>query len=182
MKRVQLDRVFISLSFIIISLIVAVGWLKPVLASGPGEAGQVRINNEQVGPFTVLVTTGPQPLTVGQLNVWVRVNNTEKNQILSDAMVMVEATPRKGGSTITAQATHKNAGNEFNYLAHVPLDQSGQWDVTVSIEHELGTVDVSFGETVTGGTNLTWLLGLAVPFVVLAGGVGVYLWRRSATG
>jgi LPXTG-motif cell wall-anchored protein len=46
----------------------------------------------------------------------------------------------------------------------------------------LGTVDVSFGETVTGGTNLTWLLGLAVPFVVLAGGVGVYLWRRSATG
>lgn len=182
MKRFQLYLIFINLSLIII-LIAAPGLLRPVLASGPGTGGsKIRVNDEQVGSYTLLVATAPTPPTIGQMSVWVRVRDVETNKMRGDAVVMVEATPRTGGPTLTAQGTHKNAGNNFDYVAHLEIEDFGQWDFTIYVEDELGLADVSFTETISGGSDFTLLIGLAIPFVVLAVGVGIYLWRRSATG
>lgn len=178
MKRFRLSRIFISLFFISI-LSVFFGWLNWVSASGPGEGTQVRIDDERVGPYTMLVVTGPHPLKVGQLNVWVRVKHAAKNQIRNKATVMVEATHRSGRPTVTGPATHENAGNDFNYLAHLSIEKSGEWDVTVDVEDDPGSVDVSFTESVTSESNPMLLAILTIPFLVLTVGIGVYLWRRS---
>jgi hypothetical protein len=153
----------------------------PVLAIGPGTGGsKIRINDEQHGPFILLVATSPLPVAVGQMSIWVRVTGLQDNQLRRDAKVLVEATPTGGGSPITAEGTHQNAGNDFDYVAHVAVDQPGQWDVKVSISDALGETEIAFRETVTRGRTTAALIGLAIPFIVLALVVGIYLWRRSS--
>jgi len=166
---------FISILFMLIS------YAGPALAIGPGTGGsKIRVDNEEIGPYSLLVATSPLPVTVGQMSVWVRVTGLEDNAMRRDAVVMVSATPRGGGPTLTGQGTHKNAGNDFDYVAHLDVQQAGQWDVTVSVEDELGQAKVAFTETVTRGLSAGVLIGVAVPFIILAVVVGVYLWQRSA--
>lgn len=151
-------------------------------AIGPGTGGsKIRVNDEQVGPFILLVATSPSPLSVGQMSVWVRVTGMQDNKLRRDATVMITATPRDGGETLTAQGTHKNAGNDFDYVAHVDVEQTGQWDVIITVEDELGEAEVTFTETVTRGRSVTGLIALAIPFIVVTAAVGIYLWRRSGT-
>lgn len=155
--------------------------LNPVYAIGPGTGGsKIRVNEEQVGPYVLLVATSPLPVTLDQqMSVWVRVSDGQTEELRRDAVVTVEATPRDGGPTLTAQATHQNAGNDYDYVAHFEVQNTGQWDITVTVEDAPGPVDVSFVETVSSGVSTTVIIGLAIPFVVIAAVIGVYLWRRS---
>ena len=161
-------------------LCLASGLLQPALASGPGTGGsKIRVSDEVVGPYILLVATSPLPVTVGQMSVWVRVTDPATNQLQREALIMIEATPQSGGPTLTAQATHKNAGNNYDYVAHFEVEEPGQWDVVVRVEDELGEAEVAFSETVSQGLSVELLIGVAIPFVVLAFMAGVYLWRRS---
>lgn len=155
---------------------------QPALAIGPGSGGsKIRISDERVGPYVLLVATSPLPVSVGQMSVWVRVTDSQTGKYRPDATIIIKATPREGsGPPVTAQASHKNAGNDFDYVGHLDVQKTGQWDVTVSVQDELGQAEVSFSETVTRGLSLGLLFGLGVPFVVVAIFVGIYLWRRSA--
>ena len=153
----------------------------PALAIGPGTGGsKIRINDEQHGPYILLVATSPLPVAVGQMSIWVRVTGFQDNQLRRDAKVLVEAVPTGGGTPLTAEGTHQNAGNDFDYVAHLPVDQTGQWDVKVSVSDELGETEVTFRETVSRGRTTAALIGMAIPFIVLALVVGIYLWRRSS--
>lgn len=155
---------------------------QPALAIGPGTGGsKIRVSDERIGPYVLLVATSPLPVTVGQMSIWVRVTDSKTGKYRPDAMVMVKATPREGGNALTAQATHKNAGNDYDYVAHFEVQTAGQWDISISVQDELGQAEVPpFTETVTHGLSLNVVLGVALPFVVLAVVVGIYLWRRSA--
>jgi hypothetical protein len=152
------------------------------LAIGPGTGGsKIRVSDEKIGPYVLLVATSPLPVTVGQMSVWVRVTDGQTGKYRPDAVVTIRATPRDGsGPPLTTQATHKNAGNNYDYVGHFEVGNTGQWDISVCVQDELGQADVSFSETVTRGLSLGLLLGLAIPFVVLGIVVGIYLWRRSA--
>lgn len=172
-------KLCISFSIIVI-LLMTQAWLRPVLAHGPVTSSKIRVNNEKLGPYILLVATAPSPATVGPMDVWVRVADDETSRLLRDAVITVEATPQHGNSTLTAQATHEHAGNAFDYVAHLDLPDSGQWNFTIYVEQELGPVKVSFTETVTGGSNMSLLVGLGVAFTALAAIIGVYLWRQSA--
>ena len=179
MEQRRLRNLLVSLSLLAILVVVST---VPVLAIGPGTGGsKIRVSDEKIGPYILLVATSPLPVTPGQMSVWVRVTDLKTDQLRRDAVVMIEATPRGGGPTLTAQATHKNAGNDYDYVAHFEVDRSGQWDVTVTVADEPGQVETSFSETVSRGLSVTMLIAVAVPFVVLAAVVGIYLWRRSAT-
>ncbi len=168
-----------------ISLVLSIGLFLvitlPALAIGPGTGGsKIRVSDEHIGPYVLLVATSPLPVTVGQMSVWVRVTDGSTGQVRPDAVVMIEATPPNGGPPIAAQGSHKNAGNNFDYVAHLEVKNTGQWNVKVTVEDELGQAEVSFVETVTQGVSLNVVVGLAVPFVVLGVVLGIYLWRRSA--
>jgi hypothetical protein len=114
------------------------------------------------------------------MSVWVRVTDSQSETLRRDAVVMVEAASRDGGPTLTGQATHQNAGNDYDYVAHFPTIQTtGQWDITVTVEDTPGPAEVSFVETVSQGVNMTIIIGLAIPFTVIAVAIGWYLWRRA---
>lgn len=151
-------------------------------AIGPGTGGsKIRVNEEQIGPYILLVATSPLPVAADQpMSVWVRVTDPASAELRREATVTVIATSRNDGTSLTAQATHQNAGNDYDYVAHFPTIQTtGQWDITVTVEDAPGPAEVSFVETVSQGVNTTVIIGLAIPFVVATVIIGWYLWRRS---
>jgi hypothetical protein len=177
MKHIQWPWVVITLSLVISYLLAG---FHPALAIGPGTGGsKVRVDSQPVGPYVLLVATAPLPVMVGQMSIWVQVIESETESLLRDAIVTIEATPQNGSPTLTAQATHQNAGNNFDYVAHLDVEETGPWNFTVYVQDQPGEAEVSFVETVTSGRSLGALIELAIPFIVLALVVGIYLWRRS---
>lgn len=153
----------------------------PTLATGPGTGGsKIQIDNAEVGPYVLLVATSPQPLAVGQMSVWVRVIDAESSKARRDAQVLVQATPMSEGEQIAGQGSHQNAGNDIDYVAHLDVEQAGEWNFTIMIEDELGEAQVDFTDTVSTGSNLGLILSLSIPFIVLTVVVGIYLWQKSA--
>ncbi len=179
MKRLQLYQIFLSLS-LTITLFIAQALLYPALAHNPTGGIKIWINDQKVGPYILLVATYPQPATIGQMDVWVRVGEDGANRLLRDAVVTIEAKPRNGSPPQTVQATHELAGNAFDYVAHFNLDTAGQWDFTVYVASELGQVNVAFTDNV-GWLSPKLLLGVAVSIMILALIFAIYLWRQSAS-
>lgn len=178
-KQRLLLRLWTSLGVTIIALLIY-GLLHPALAIGPGTGGsKIRVSDERIGPYVLLVATAPLPVTVGQMSVWVRVTDGQTNQVRRDAVVTVKATPLDGGPTLTAQGSHQNAGNDYDYVAHLPVERTGQWNIALLVEDEPGQAETTFTETVTSGLGIQVLVAIGLPFVVLAVVVGVYLWRRA---
>ena len=169
----------LGLLLIIILITVYGGVPNPALAHGPTGTSKIRVNSETIGPYNLLVATSPQPVTMGPMSVWVRVADNETDRLLRNATVMVEATPPSGGPALSAQATHDHAGNAFDYVAHLDINDGGEWNFVVYVEDEPGQVDVTFTETVSQALNLNLLIGLAVAFVILALVIGIYMYRQS---
>ena len=179
MQRSGLDKILIGVAVIVI---LSVSWPRPLSASGPGTGGsKIRVSDERIGPYVLLVATSPLPVTVGQMSVWVRVTDAQTDQLRPDARVTITATPPGNGPPITAPATHQNAGNNYDYVAHLEVNQTGPWNIAVYVDDEPGQVQTAFTETVSQGRNVFMLVAVAVPFVVLTLAVGIFLWRRSAS-
>lgn len=181
MKINQSFRLSIAI-ILIATIFLLTGILSPVLAIGPGTGGsKIRVDGERIGPYTLLVATSPLPVTMGQMSVWVRVTGAADDQLRRNADVTIVAKPRgSDGPVVTAKGTHKNAGNDYDYVAHLDVDQTGQWDVTVTVTDELGQAEAAFTESVSRGSSAQTLGIIAIPFVLGIVGVGIYLWRRSA--
>ncbi len=179
MQRSDLYEILIALAVI---MILSMSWARPLSASGPGTGGsKIQVSDEKIGPYVLLVATSPLPVTVGQMSVWVRVTDAQTDQLRPDARVTITASPAAGGPAITAPATHQNAGNNYDYVAHFEVNQTGPWNIAVSVDDEPGQVQTTFTETVSRGRNVFMLVAVAVPFVVLTLVVGIFLWRRSAS-
>ena len=107
--------------------VVIFGLVQPVLAIGPGTGGsKIQVNDEEYGPYSLLVATSPQPVRVGQMSVWVRVTGLEDDRLRRDATVLVKAALRGGNTPVSADGNHKNAGNYYDYVAHLDIEPLGQ--------------------------------------------------------
>lgn len=181
-KKLATHQALRTTSGILIIALLFLVLTQPLFASGPGTGGsKIQVDNKAVGPFVLLVATSPLPITVGQMSVWVRVMDTDGQKALRDAVVKIEATPAGGGDLVTGTATHQNAGNEIDYVAHLEVERTGNWNVKVVVEDDLGQGEVAFTETVASRLSIGLIVGMAVPFFFLMIVVGVYLWRRSAS-
>jgi hypothetical protein len=179
MKRLKLNKILLGLA-LILSLFMVRGWLGPVLAHSPTSGSiNIRVSDEKIGPYILLVATYPDPATIGQMDVWVRVGEDGTNRFLRDAVVTIEATSRNGGAAQTAEATHDLAGNAFDYVGHLDLETTGQWDFVVRIDSDLGPANVTFSDNVRW-FNTQLLISIAGAVIVLAVVLGLYLWRQSA--
>jgi hypothetical protein len=166
---------------LVIVMVLAFLLAGPVWASGPGTGGsKIHISDEKIGPYILLVATSPLPVTVGQMSVWVRVTDAQTDRLRPGAQVTITATPPGNGLPVTVQATHQNAGNTSDYVAHLEVNEAGRWDIAISVDDEPGQVQTAFSETVSRGTSVFVLVAVAIPFVVLTAVVGIFLWRRSA--
>jgi hypothetical protein len=145
---------------------------------GPGGGVRIAISDRVFGPYRLLVTTAPEPAYIGQVTFMVRVNDVKTGQEVRDAQVHLQLVTGSG-PVITADATHKDAGNPVDYVAHVQLTEPGAWEVTVRIDGRQGRAQAVFTQRVSAPRQGTTLIAIALPFVVVLGILGGAWWARA---
>ena len=149
-------------------------------ASGPGEGGRrVRLENEPAGPYTLRVVTSPTPPRVDSLYVEVRVSSAETGEILEDVEVEILARYQEQVEpSIQVQATHDIAPIPNEYAAHLPVDQTGLWSITVVVDGELGQGQAMFDERISAPSILPMLITIGAPLVGLVILISIFVWLQ----
>jgi len=89
--------------------------------------------HETSGPFLVTVLTAPATLRAGPVDVSVMVEDSANAAIMLDADVDLRLQAERGGRTLKAQATRKQATNKLLQSAVIDLPTAGHWELTVSV-------------------------------------------------
>jgi hypothetical protein len=157
--------------------------VKPGQASGPGEGGRrVRLNDEPAGPYLLRVVTSPTPPQIENLYVEVRVTDPATGKTVTDADVVVHAAPTEiDGSELRVEAVHDIAPIPMEYAAHLPVDKTGLWEITVGVDGQQGQGAASFLLTVSSPPRLSWLVAVGAPIGGLAALIVVFLWLQRHT-
>lgn len=154
-------------------------------AAGPGTGGRrVRLDGEVAGPYTLRVVTSPTPPRIENLYVEVRVASTESGEVLDDVQVQVIARHEdQTEPSIQVEATQDIAPIPKEYAAHIPVDTTGIWSITIQVQGELGQGEASFDERVSAESILPMLITVGAPVAGLAILIGIFVWlqRNSQT-
>ncbi len=147
---------------------------------GPGGGSRLIVGDELVGPYRLLVTSSPNPATAGTVTYVVRITDPKTGEKVRDAQVAVELTLADGSATASGEATHKNAGNEIDYAAHVPLGQDGSWNGMLRVTGSLGSSEVKFVQTVAPQRSISTVILVGIPFAVMLAVFGAMYFVRSS--
>lgn len=149
-------------------------------ASGPGTGGRrVRLDGEQAGPYTLRVVTSPTPPRVDNLYVEVRVASTETGDVIEDVEVQVLARHQNQAEpSIQVQATHDIAPIPKEYAAHIPVDETGIWSITIQVNGEIGQGEASFDERISAPSILPTIITIGAPIAGLAILISIFVWLQ----
>lgn len=157
--------------------------LLPALAHaenlGPGGGTRIIVGDEVVGPYRLLFTASPEPALVGQVTFVVRLSDPRSDEKVRDAEVTLELTNPETGLKLAEAATHANSGNPIDYAAHVIIEQEGQWNGTLRVHGPAGTLEVPFVQRVLPKRQLSVLIAVGIPFLVILGLLGGLWFARS---
>jgi hypothetical protein len=155
-------------------------WSLPASASGPGVGGRrVRLDQEPAGPYLIRAVTSPTPPTVENFNVEVKVTDARIGNDVVDAFVIIKAEPFDfNAASIEEIATHDFAPLPTEYAAHLPIPQVGLWLVTIQIDSELGSGEVSFYQQISNPPNLGALVSVGAPLGGLLLLALVFFWLQ----
>lgn len=150
---------------------LALAWPSPAMAH-VGAPYPVLLE-EPVGPYLVSALADPD---VGKGTFYILVTTSGGDAPPADTVVMVWVEPEDGH---LAEAGHRAERQETRYgerfVAEVPFDAEGPWQVRLVLEGSPGHGETSFPVRVTP-SGIGWLATLAclLPFVILGG-----LWLRG---
>jgi hypothetical protein len=147
---------------------------------GPGGGSRLITGDEIVGPYRLLITSSPNPATTGTITFVVRVSDPQSGAKVRDAEVGVELISADGGTVLREPATHKNAANEIDYAAHIPVQQSGTWNGVVRVAGGLGESEVEFLQTVSPPRAISTVVLVGIPFAVMLGVFGAMYYVRTS--
>lgn len=163
---------WLLLAAMIVILIVLTARAAAAENLGPGGGSRLILGDELVGPYRILATSSPNPATTGTVTYVVRVTDPQTGATVRDAQVEVELTLADGngaGTVAKEAATHKNAGNDVDYAAHIPMQQVGSWNGVLSITGSLGSSEATFVQNVSPQRSLSTVILVGIPFVVMLG-------------
>jgi hypothetical protein len=149
-------------------------WPSPVLAhSGAPYAVLVE---ESVGPYVTSALADPD---VGTGTFYIQANMSDDTPVPAGTVVTVWAQPEDGHVTeVARQAERQQTRYGERFVAKIPFDAKGVWQIRLTVEGPAGTGEKSFPLQVTP-KGFQWLTTIAclLPFVVLG-----LLWLRASRG
>ena len=148
---------------------------------GPGGGTRIITGDEVVGPYRLLITAAPEPAQVGQVTFVVRISDPVSADKVRDAQVSLTLRNETAGAELTAEMTHQNAGNLIDYAAHMILQQPGLWTGVVTVTGQAGSTQVSFVQRILPARQLSTLLIMGMPFLVLLGALALFWFARSGS-
>lgn len=170
---------WLLLASIILILIVVTARAAAAENLGPGGGSRLILGDELVGPYRILATSSPNPATTGTVTYVVRVTDPQTGVKVRDAQVEVELTLAANGAVVKEAATHQNAGNEIDYVAHIPLQQEGSWNGVLRVTGSQGTSEAKFIQTVAPQRSLSTIILVGIPFIVMVGVFAAMYFVRS---
>lgn len=147
---------------------------------GPGGGTRVIAGDQVFGPYRLYVTSSPEPAQVGAVTFAVRVSDAASGDKIRDATVTVELVHSATGATLRGTATHADAGNEIDYAAHMAIDQAGAWEGIIRVVGAAGAAEVPFLLRVAAQRQLSTLITIGLPFIVILGVLGGLWLARSS--
>jgi hypothetical protein len=148
---------------------------------GPTGGSRVIVGDEVRGSYRLLVTSAPNPATVGTITYVVRVSDPSSGEKIRDAQVEVELTLPESASAVKEAATHQNAGNQVDYAAHIAIDREGMWHGRLLVTGAAGASEVEFLQQVTPQRSFNTVILMGIPFVVILG-VFAAMWLFRSSG
>ncbi len=148
---------------------------------GPGGGTRVIVGDEIVGPYRLLFTSSPEPAQVGRVTFLVRLSDPKTDEKVRDAEVSVDLKHSETGATLSQAATHADAGNPTDYVAHVQLDLPGQWEGVLRVLGPAGPAEAPFMQRVTPKRQLSTLVVAGAPFLVVLGLLAGLWFARSGS-
>jgi hypothetical protein len=146
---------------------------------GPGGGTRVITGDEIVGPYRILFTSSPEPAQIGRVTFLVRLSDPKTDEKVRDAEVVIDLKHSETGATLSQAATHADAGNPTDYVAHMQLDQPGQWEGVLRVRGSAGSTELPFMQRITPKRQLSTLILAGAPFLVVLG-LLVGLWFARA--
>jgi hypothetical protein len=138
--------------------------------------GNQQLEQVEAGPYLVTVWTDPkEPTTDKELHVTISVQDRAKDFVLNADVQVVASLDTNTENRETA--THEKAVQKLFYEAPMRLETVGTWDISVTVESELGVGEVGFDLAVEEGKNdfTRWLWpGLGVAGVIIVAGIGAF--------
>ena len=170
---------WLLLAFIIVILILVGARAAAAENLGPGGGSRLIAGDEVIGPYRLLITSSPNPATTGTVTYVVRVSDPESGAKVRDAQVEIELTLADGSGVLKDTATHKNAGNDVDYAAHIPVQQAGSWNGVVRVTGSLGSSEVQFLQSVSSPRTFSTVILVGIPFLVMLGVLGAMYFMRT---
>ena len=88
----------------------------------------------KTGPFIVTVFTAESPLRTGPTDISLLVESADEPHPLVDAQVFITL-ENESGTTVRAEATHRQARNKLLYCSLINLPEAGHWKMKIIIEY-----------------------------------------------
>ena len=161
----------------------AAGLLALLVTRTLADGGVVRLQQSS-GPFLITVSTAPEPLRMGLIDISVLLQPNQGGSPILDAAVGLELQPPAGnGATVRTAATHVAARNKLFYAALVNVAAPGDWQLQVSVQR--GADQARVRCTLPVAPPLPALIAiwpyLAIPpFAILLYAVHQWLRRQTA--
>ena len=148
---------------------------------GPGGGTRVIVGDEIVGPYRLLFTSSPEPSQIGKVTFVVRLSESKTDEKMRDAEAVIELKHSETGATLSQAATHLDAGNPTDYVAHMQLDQPGQWEGILRVTGPAGSTELPFMQRVSPKRQLSTLILAGAPFLVVLGLLAALWFARSGS-
>lgn len=97
--------------------------------------GGVVLWQRTTGSFTTTVFATEAPLPAGPADLSVLVESAGEPHPIMDAQVFIELR-NEAGTTVSGEATHKQARNKLLYCSLLTLPEPGKWKMMVIINHD----------------------------------------------
>lgn len=177
-SQVPWRRLLISLAMLALIIVTVADAAAENL--GPGGGSRLIVGDEIVGAYRLLVTSSPNPATVGTVTYVIRVSDPQSGVKVRDAQVKIELTSEDGTMVIKDAATHENAGNDIDYAAHIPIEQPGAWNGVIRVSASAGSSEVKFLQTVSSLRSISTVILVGIPFLVMLGVFGAMYYVRAS--
>ncbi len=179
MRRMRVGRI-VAFSLVLAGALLW-GRLEPARAEnfGPGGGSRILAGDQVIGPYQILATVSPEPAQVGMVTFAVRVSDPATGEKLRDVQVSVKLVHSESKAELIGEATHKDAGNAVDYVAHVPVEQAGTWNGTLTVTGGAGKAELAFVQRVAAPRGFSTVILIGIPFAVMLAVLGGYWYLHT---
>ncbi|MCX6027779.1 MAG: hypothetical protein NT169_00570 [Chloroflexi bacterium] len=179
MRRMKVGRI-VALGLVLVgALLLGQRDLARAENFGPGGGSRIIAGDQVIGPYQILATVSPEPAQTGMVTFAVRVSDPATGDKLRDVQVAVKLVHGESKAELTGEATHKDAGNAVDYVAHMTIEQAGTWNGTLTVAGAAGKVELPFIQRVAAPRGFSTVILVGIPFAVVLAVLGGYWYLHT---